>query len=1029
MRQLYLAGNQLSGAIPTELGSLANLRGLELHYNQLSGTIPLALSNLASLEWLRLDSNQLSGAIPAELGNLASLTSLDLDSNQLSGAIPAELGSLANLEGLYLWSNRLSGAIPAELGSLANLVGLYLWSNRLSGAIPAELGNLANLQDLYLSSNQLSGAIPAELGNLANLQDLHLSSNQLSGAIPLALSNLANLQELYLGGNQLSGAIPPELGNLANLEYLNLSSNQLSGTIPPELGNLANLQGLYLSSNQLGGAILLALSNLANLRELYLSHNQLSGAIPPALSNLAYLGDLALDDNPLSGPLPRSLMQIHLNRFYFNSTDLCEPPDAAFQAWLSSIPNLGRTGVICRYASYLPFLFAQRPVADTPKKIAFFVSDMTNVFHQRQAAEAQKYAKDKYGAEVFIFDGKSDSATMAENVKQILVQDMDAASLHIWDYEAVKPTVQEALSKGIILTSFFSPLGDSGIPVARSDEAGVSFAMGAEMAKQWKEANPDKPIVMVQLGWPNHPEVKSGRTDPFVQGVLSVDPTAENLGCQDASKGADAAKQIIMDLVTLHPEINLIYSEAANLTVGTMAGLRQAGRGTMKDGKPLTEIVASADFDETEYWQVYDPNSSLKLSMGLPPIETGQGRIDLIMDVAQGRIPRTSQPAKEMFYKAYDISYWSMPQADAAQWLKTQFGISVSDPDPVPPYKPRTDKPKKIAFLVSDLTNPFHQRQAAEAQKYAKDKYGAEVFIFDGKSDSATMTANVKQILVQGMDAASLHIWDYESVKSTVREALGMGIVLTSFFSPLGGSGIPVARSDEAGVSFAMGAEMAKQWKATYPDKPIVMVELGWPSHPEVKSGRTDPFVKGVLSVDSTAKDLGCQDASRGADAAKQIIKDLVTQHPEVNLIYSEAANLTVGTMAGLRQAGRGKMDNGKPLTEIVASADFDEIEYKQMYDPSSSLKLSLGLPPIETGRGRIDLIMDVASGKIPMTSQPAKEQFYKAYNISYWSMKQAEAAQWLNTQFGTNITPPAVDTFWADRYHLDPGEYTTLRR
>ena len=43
-----------------------------------------------------------------------------------------------------------------------------------------------------------------------------------------------------------------------------------------------------------------------------------------------------------------------------------------------------------------------------------------------------------------------------------------------------------------------------------------------------------------------------------------------------------------------------------------------------------------------------------------------------------------------------------------------------------------------------------------------------------------------------------------------------------------------------------------------------------------------------------------------------------MTTHPEVNLIYSEASNLTVGTMAALTQAGRGKFDNGKPLTEIV---------------------------------------------------------------------------------------------------------------
>ncbi len=320
---------------------------------------------------------------------------------------------------------------------------------------------------------------------------------------------------------------------------------------------------------------------------------------------------------------------------------------------------------------------AAEPAAQTPKKIAFFVSDLSNVFHQMQATQAQQYAKEKYGAEVFIFDGKSDSATMTANVDQILAQGMDAATLHIWDYETVKPAVQEALSKGIILTSFFSPLGDSGIPVARSDEAGISFAMGAEMAQQWKAAHPDTPIVMAQLGWPNHTEVKSGRTDPFVQGVLSVDPTATDLGCLDASKGPDTAKQIIVDLVTQHPEVNLIYSEASNLTVGTMAALNQLGRGKMDNGKPLTEIVASVDFDEVEMAQVYDPNSSLKLSMGLPPIETGQGRIDLIMDVANGQEAPTSQPANEHFYKAYNMSFWTMPRDQAVEWLNTQFGTNV----------------------------------------------------------------------------------------------------------------------------------------------------------------------------------------------------------------------------------------------------------------------------------------------------------------------------------------------------------------
>ena len=46
----------------------------------------------------------MTGEIPTELGSLANLRWLDLRNNQLTGEIPTELGSLANLQGLDLYS-------------------------------------------------------------------------------------------------------------------------------------------------------------------------------------------------------------------------------------------------------------------------------------------------------------------------------------------------------------------------------------------------------------------------------------------------------------------------------------------------------------------------------------------------------------------------------------------------------------------------------------------------------------------------------------------------------------------------------------------------------------------------------------------------------------------------------------------------------------------------------------------------------------------------------------------------------------
>ena len=312
-----------------------------------------------------------------------------------------------------------------------------------------------------------------------------------------------------------------------------------------------------------------------------------------------------------------------------------------------------------------------------PVKIAFFVSDLSNVFHQAQFAAAKAYAMEKYGAEVYAFDGKSDGTVMLENLDQVVPQGMDMVTIHTWDVEAARPGINDALDAGVIVATFFTPQANPAIPVVRSDEPKTSYAMGVEAATQWKKANPDKPIVMVQIGWPNHTEVKSGRTDPFAKGVLSVDPKATDLGCLEANRGGDTTKQVVLDLVTQRPEVNIIYSEASNLTVGTMAALRQAGRGVMKDGVPLTEIVASVDFDPVEMKEVYDPNSSLKLSMGLPPIQTGQGRIDNLFAIKNGKIDQIAKNgiSQEDFKDTFNISYWTMKKSDAEAWLKEQFGF------------------------------------------------------------------------------------------------------------------------------------------------------------------------------------------------------------------------------------------------------------------------------------------------------------------------------------------------------------------
>ena len=125
---LLLAGNELKGRVPAELGRLSELRTLDLGWRWESATGGLFV-------------NEMTGSIPSSLGGLSNLGSLDLGGNELTGRIPDALGDLANLERLDLGYTGLTGSIPSSLGGLSKLQRLdfsYSWG--LSGPLPDGLG-------------------------------------------------------------------------------------------------------------------------------------------------------------------------------------------------------------------------------------------------------------------------------------------------------------------------------------------------------------------------------------------------------------------------------------------------------------------------------------------------------------------------------------------------------------------------------------------------------------------------------------------------------------------------------------------------------------------------------------------------------------------------------------------------------------------------------------------------------------------------------------------------------------------------
>jgi hypothetical protein len=207
--------NQLSGNIPSEIGSCSQLLDFFANNNQLEGQIPSSIGNLAKLEKLSLEENQLNGNTPAELGNCSKLISLYLQRNYLSGNIPESLYNLLNLEVFSLYFNELTGGISPNVGRLSKLEVFYVDGNQLTGNFPAELGSITGIKKIFVDNNQLSGSIPSSIGNLVNLEKLYINTNQFSGDFP-PIPNLTKLTHLGLNNNKL-----------VNLPDLSMHKNRL----------------------------------------------------------------------------------------------------------------------------------------------------------------------------------------------------------------------------------------------------------------------------------------------------------------------------------------------------------------------------------------------------------------------------------------------------------------------------------------------------------------------------------------------------------------------------------------------------------------------------------------------------------------------------------------------------------------------------------------------------------------------------------------------------------------------------------
>ena len=291
----------------------------------------------------------------------------------------------------------------------------------------------------------------------------------------------------------------------------------------------------------------------------------------------------------------------------------------------------------------------------------------------------------------------------------------------------------------------------------------------------------------------------------------------------------------------------------------------------------------------------------------------------------------------------------------------------------------------------------YHQAVVLELTEYAEKMYNAKVVVVDGEASNETTLAAVENLISQKVDAIALHTGDAGLMTTAIKLSHAAGIpIVTTLIRPTEKLA-PHIQPQEQPSSYAMGQVAAEKWLEANPGSTCYVAMLNFGGLEQIKQMRTGAFFNGVKSVDPSAELVTVLNGQGSSVKSMDVTLDILQGNPEVNLIFGANDEMALGALAACEQLGRGKMNNGTPLTEVIAGVDGNEAAMLKIYDPSSSFKLTHGAVR-DNARAEADTMMAMVMGEIPMDEYI--ETKVLSPKIDYWNTPIEEAQRFLEKNF-----------------------------
>jgi ABC-type sugar transport system substrate-binding protein len=518
----------------------------------------------------------------------------------------------------------------------------------------------------------------------------------------------------------------------------------------------------------------------------------------------------------------------------------------------------------------------------------------------------------KYGIKILTANTNNDQAKEAELIQTYIAQGVNGIAIAPLSKDASIANLKDAASKGIKIAITNMSISDPSFLTGgyTSDDRSNGKIVGDNAAKFIKDKLGGTAKVAIIDFDDQLPDQSKARYGGFEDGLKAGGVTYTIVAHQSAHL-QDAALSATSDILTAHPDVNVIFACNEGGTIGAAMAVKQAGSGGKVyvfgyDGSDqLTSMILSSD-------------NILQGTVAQDPYSQGYKAVEALAMVLQGQ----TVPDQGKMTIVPGTYLGSSDPAGVNTWRKAN-GL----PEIAVAGAAGSQKPLTLAGVV--FQDDQFMNSMVKGMTDAAAKYGVKILTANTNNDQAKEAELIQTYIAQGVNGIAIAPLSKDASIANLKDAASKGIKVAitnmSIGDPsfLAGGFTSDDRSNGTIVGTAAAAFIKDKLGGT---AKVAIIDFD-DQLPDQSKARYGGFEDGLKAGGVTYTIVAHQSAHL-QDAALSATSDILTAHPEVNVIFACNEGGTIGAAMAVKQAGKaGKVyvfgyDGSDQLTSMILSGD-----------------------------------------------------------------------------------------------------------